>query len=365
MKIFDSLYLMLITVLLVASLLGFAVLRGGEETLPLDGEDSGYRVAPSGERYTVPMEEMTRICLGTGCIPPLDSPSFTRDPSWMEESDTVIGVVHEGRSYAFPLDIMRYHAVANTNISEDPVAVTYSPYSGAPRVFSREAGGRTLDLTHSGLLYRGNMVMEDPVTGSLWSQFSGEAIRGEAVPGHLERLEADMVRWSIWRSNHPSTLVLSRNTGIYNRSAYRSDIYFNYRNSRWVPADTSIEFESPKEVVYGIRSGGDAMAYRSANIRGLDLIQDRVGGVPVMVVHDEKSGTVEVYVRKVRGEETDFSLEQGRLVDSRTGSTWNMDGEATSGPLEGENLQEIDVTRSYWYTWKLFHPGTSLYEPGD
>ena len=60
-----------------------------------------------------------------------------------------------------------------------PIAVTWCDLCQSGMVYGREVAGRTLTLRVSGMLWLGNMVMEDLETGTLWSQLAGEGIRGE------------------------------------------------------------------------------------------------------------------------------------------------------------------------------------------
>ncbi|MDY6769910.1 MAG: DUF3179 domain-containing protein [Candidatus Nanohaloarchaea archaeon] len=364
MDISDSLYISLVSALFVVSLAGMAVLGAPGEvdavnaTRAFIGSVADETAGQDGDR-------LRTLCLGSGCIPPIDDPSYrpARAVEWLEPGDLVVAVSVNGQDRAYPLSILRFHGVVNTRIGGTPVAVTYSPYSGVPRVFRRNVSGGVRSFQHSGQLYNGNMVMQDRETGTRWVQFTGTAIDGRLAGTRLERVDAHIARWGIWREDNPAGRVLSRRTGIYSRDRYLDRPYFTYRRSRdapFSPADTDIH---PKDVVYGATVNGSAVAYREAHVEALDIVHDTVGGEPMLVVQDERRDRILAFSREVGGTTMAFALQDGRLVDTATGSTWTLDGTAVDGPLTGTELRPVPLTRSYWYTWQRFHPHTGLYHP--
>ncbi len=364
MALSDSVYLGVTTVLLVVSLIGIALVYPAPGETPVNAT-ADYRSDLSGVRYTVPQDALWTLCLGTDCVPSVDRPDYTSAAdadAWLERGDPVVGVTRGSRAYAFPVRILRYHGVVNTHIAGEPVAVTYSPHSGVHRVYSRVVDGRVLTFHHDGTLYNGNMVMRDRETGTLWSQFTGEAIRGPSVPATLDPERSHVARWSLWQLTHPDTAVLDR-PSLLNASRYVDDPYATYRRTDRTPVGGWDDALHPKDLVYGIESGGDAVAYRDVHVRDLELVQDEVGDTPVMLVQDEQRGTITAFRRTVDGTPVDFMLRNGSLVDTATGSRWTLDGEAVEGPLAGTTLVRMDAVRSYWYTWNLFHPDTDIYRP--
>jgi hypothetical protein len=51
----------------------------------------------------------------------------------------------------------------------------------------------------------------------------------------------------------------------------------------------------------------------------------------------------------------------GLLIDSATGSRWDFQGCAVSGPAKGTCLQKVAVIKDYWFDWHLYHPRTTVY----
>jgi hypothetical protein len=48
-------------------------------------------------------------------------------------------------------------------------------------------------------------------------------------------------------------------------------------------------------------------------------------------------------------------------VDAETGSEWSFAGEAVAGPLAGKKLAKTFVLKDYWFDWRGYNPGTSVY----
>lgn len=361
-NISNTLYLGAILVGFLVSLIGFALLY--QETVEA-AEPDAVRVGIDGEKYIVAADAFRTLCLGSDCVPPLDEPQYTSAAgaeAWMEDRDLVVSVEMNGTAYAYPLPILRYHHIVNAEAGGTPFTVTYSPHSGYAAVFDRTVGNREVRFGNAGKLYNGNMVLYDDATGTLWSQFLGEALRGTRVPSELATRPAPIVRWGIWRRTHPVGRVLSPETGIYNASRYRDDPYFTYRNSPDVPveADEWGELE-PKDVVYGIAIEGDAKAFRDVHIRDLGVVQDQVGTVPVLLVQDEEEGVIRAFRRSIGKTTLRFEASDGLLHAANT--TWSPDGVALRGSLQGMRLEPLETKRVYWFTWKLFHPDTAVFQP--
>ncbi len=69
-------------------------------------------------------------------------------------------------------------------------------------------------------------------------------------------------------------------------------------------------------------------------------------------------GATGVFSRVVDGEELQFEPQDGGFVDDRTGSTWNVLGEAITGPLAGTRLDAIPHVDTFWFAWGAFRPDT-------
>jgi hypothetical protein len=59
-----------------------------------------------------------------------------------------------------------------------------------------------------------------------------------------------------------------------------------------------------------------------------------------------------------------FRTPEGLMMDSATGSHWNFKGCAVDGKARGACLERVEVIKDYWFDWRNYHPGTSVYTGG-
>ena len=57
-----------------------------------------------------------------------------------------------------------------------------------------------------------------------------------------------------------------------------------------------------------------------------------------------------------------FEKSNDQIVDSQTGSVWNIHGVATDGELAGTQLEPIIHANHFWFAWAAFKPETIIYE---
>ncbi|MGH7994658.1 MAG: DUF3179 domain-containing (seleno)protein, partial [Limisphaerales bacterium] len=49
------------------------------------------------------------------------------------------------------------------------------------------------------------------------------------------------------------------------------------------------------------------------------------------------------------------------LMDAETGSEWNFQGCAVAGKLKGVCLARLEAIKDYWFDWRNYNPGTTVY----
>ena len=242
-------------------------------------------------------------------------------------------------------------------------------------MYSAKIEGQPTTFGTSGLLYRSNKLMYDRATESLWNSFIGEPVIGPLADSgiRLSLFPVLLTTWKEWLDEHPDTTVLSIHTGVYDPEVYRHEQdprspYYEYRNTRGTMFAVPFRDDrfGVKEEVLGISNGGAHKAYPVALLREERVVNDVVGGVPVVIVASPVSSAARVYARGERS----FMPEEGqigvprRLLDS-AGTVWQVGDDAltnASGP--GDTLARIPASVSYWFGWFAFHPDTDVYEGG-
>jgi len=358
--------------LLLALTLGSVLLAGtgaGAGPVAPEADEADYRTTDDGTRYLVEPDRLLQGCPGgQDCIPAIDDPNFQSagGADWLAADDLVIGVEIDGEAKAYPLRVLTLHEIVNDEVGGTPVAVTYCPLCRSGLVFDRRVGGTTLEFGVSGKLLNANLVMYDKATETYWSQLNGTAIVGPQVPRELDIVASSITTWGEWRETHPETRVLSRDTGIFPKSAYGRNPYGSFEDSDRVGFDVDDPDDRlhSKTVVYGVAVGNESRAYPEEAVRRAGAVNDEVGGVSVLVVADADDGGIKVYERRVDGEPVEFALEDGQLVDG-DGNRWSFDGEALEGPKEGTQLERLNSHGIYWFAWSEFHPETEIYRGNE
>ncbi len=206
--------------------------------------------------------------------------------------------------------------------------------------------------------------MQDEETGSWWQQVSGQAIHGALKGRRLESIFWEEAQYGIWKKENPSGLVLEGD------DKFKAD----YAEADWekgmakrktvTPIDPRDPLK-PRDLVAGIKLGGHAKAYPIEILKAHNPIQDVLGGNPILLITDREGRTVRCFRRWIDGNSLDLYRKlndaTALLVDSQTGSEWDLTGTALNGPLQGKKLEHIQVLLDYWFDWKLYNPGAGIF----
>ncbi len=295
-------------------------------------------------------------------IPAIDDPQFlaadVADDEY-EPDELVIGLAINGDVRAYSVPVLSRHEIVNDVVGGQPVAVTWCPLCFTGIVYTRDVEGSVLNFVVSGLLVHNNLVMVDRETDSLWSQVLGEAIEGPLLGTRLEFIESWFTTWGEWKARHPDTRALAKN-GI------TIDNYASYYNSTAAGLTNGLDLDErlPLKVsVIGVSHEEQAVAYPFSLLRRERVINDQVGDLSVVVIFVAEGETGLVFDRTVAQQMLTFRYIDEQLVDEQTGSVWDAwQGIAVSGPLEGQLLLRVPSTRSFWFGWRDWYPGTRIYE---
>lgn len=289
-------------------------------------------------------------------IPSLDAATMLAadEASYLLDTDPVFGVSINGDARAYPLRIMGWHEMVNDVIGGVPVALAYCTLCGAGILFDTRAGDQTFVFGSSGLLYRSNKLMFDRQTNSLWNQFTGEPVVGPLADSGLKLsvLPLTTTNWSDWRNRYPDTKVLSLNTGhIRNYDSgfvYRE--YFASRDLMFPAAVNNATGLQQKDIVFGVRAFAASKAWPLTVFENTQVLNDKVGRNPVVLIGDAGTKTVRAYERAA---DERFSLnDRGRLVSD--GIEWQAD-EAFLRSASGSELRaRLPGHIAYWFAWENF-----------
>lgn len=347
----------------------------GQDRTRGDGEDGSVTTnrMPS---IPVPLSELVQAVPPNG-IPAIVEPAFA--PDWsgvavpagaefqsLPDRAPVIGVDRLGQARAYPLLLLGQHEVVNDQLG-GPLLVTFCPVCGSGVVAKREVTGLPTTFGVSGYLYRQNLVLFDYRTGSLWSQLLALAIRGPRTGDTLEQLPSTLTTWGEWRADHPNTVVLlppPKSTPVHSRvprSAYFRSAYLFEDGTSIIGKDGSRSGISENTLVIGVRSGGVARAYPQHIMESSGVVNDTVGGRPI-VVTTTPDGGLAAYDRRVSGHVLTFAPAGPRQIRSRNTCWDRKTGQGVSGRYTGKALVPAnDHEPMLWIGWRNFNPNTEIY----
>ncbi|MFN2421940.1 MAG: DUF3179 domain-containing protein [Gemmatimonadota bacterium] len=278
---------------------------------------------------SIPVEEILAGGPPRDGIPALTDPRFEsvqQAARWMRPDDRLLALEVDGEAKSYPLRVLVWHEVVNDRIADRPVLVTYCPLCGTGMAFDPVVRGKRRTFGVSGLLYNSDVLMYDRGTESLWSQIARRAVTGPLRGSTLELLPLEHTIWERWRSEHPSGLVLSRQTG--HQRDYDRDPYLIYASDprAMFPVSHRDPRLPEKELVLGIEKEGAAIAFP------LSALEERPRPARAPV------GSEDVFVYWFRDSWTAFATD-----------------------LKG---RRIPATIAYWFAWSAFHPDTQVWRSG-
>ena len=133
--------------------------------------------------------------------------------------------------------------------------------------------------------------------------------------------------------------------------------YDSAREARW----------GDEEIVIGVVRGKEARAYPIAILVWHELVNDELGGDPILVSFCPLCGTALVFDRELKGRVRTFGvsglLYQSDLLmfDRETESLWSQIGaNAVTGALVGQHLELLRSKITTWRAWRKAHPETTI-----
>lgn len=136
-------------------------------------------------------------------------------------------------------------------------------------------------------------------------------------------------------------------------------------------AATDADYLVDTDLVFGIDIKGDVRAYPLRIMGWHEMLNDRVGGVPVALAYCTLCGSGILFETKLSSRETSFTFGSSGLLyrsnklmfDRETNSLWNQfTGEPVVGALasSGIKLKNRPMTITSWKDWKQRHPDTKV-----
>jgi hypothetical protein len=289
------------------------------------GASTRQQFITDGTKHSIPLNEILSGGPGKDGIPSIDNPKFisaNEADEHLSATDIGLGIEIKGEARFYPYQILVWHEIVNDIIADTPVLVTYCPLCATGVAFDPRINGQRLEFGVSGMLWQSNLLMYNrtgnPDTESLWSQILGEAVLGTQTGMRLAIVPSDTVRYGDWKSNHPTTRVLSRDTGV--TRAYGLDPYSDYYTN------TDVSFGA---------TFTDSRLHPKAFVLGV-----------------ERNGAFKAYHKD--------ALLEGHTTDIFAGETVTIEriGDEIRMSIAGAPLPYIG---GFWFSWIAVHPETTLF----
>src|SRR3954465_5523397 len=249
---------------------------------------------------------------------------------------------------------------------DGPIEVTWCSTCGTGAVFRAELKGRRLRFEYDSMM-NANEVHKDVETGSRWQQSTGEAIDGPLKGTTLTLYDFVLTTWKEWRTRDPNTLVVQPTSGYLERMDVVRGFMTRSRTGEGAAPDGSFSKDNrlrPRELIAGLAVGRERMAFQIAAVQKTHGGNERIGGVPVVIIHQPASETTTAYEARVKDRVLRFDQSSPSAtsgIDREAHAAWNASGVARKGPLKGTQLEPLVLIPEFWFAWSRFRPGTGLF----
>jgi hypothetical protein len=267
----------------------------------------------------------------------------------VELNRLVVGVDIDGDARAFPVQFIGYHHQVRDTVAGKPVMVSFCTVCRTGRVFSPVVDGRVESFRLVGMDHF-NAMFEDRTTGSWWRQANGEAIAGPSKGKVLAEIPSRQVTLAQWLALHPKSLIMQADAGL--RSEYAKDFDFETGASRKRLTGTDTVSWHDKAWVVGLTVNGESKAYDWNRLRRENVVNDIVGGTPIVLALASDHTSFFAFVRPDSA--TRFAIRDDSLVAGT--NSYAFTGRGRSGALE-----PLKASQEFWHSWRTFQPGTGTY----
>lgn len=263
----------------------------------------------------------------------------------------VIGVVHNGEAKAYPIRFLGYHHQVQDTVGGKPLLVTYCTVCRTGRVFEPIVNGQHEHFRLVGMDHF-NAMLEDGTTKSWWRQATGEAIAGKLKGQRLPEFYSTQTSLEDWLRLNPHSLVMQADPAFVN--SYDTTFKYEDGASRSKLTGTDSLSWKDKSWVVGIVKGSHSKAYDWNLLKERQLIEDNVGGSPILLVL-AKNGKSFFAFDKPASSST-FALNNDTLLFGDRRFQLNGKGIDTSF-----SLTPVPAYQEFWHSWRSFHPRTEQY----
>jgi hypothetical protein len=265
----------------------------------------------------------------------------------VDSTRLVVGVELNGEARAYPVQLIGYHHQVRDTVGGRPVLVSYCTVCRSGRVFDPSVDGRVETFRLVGMDHF-NAMFEDRATGSWWRQANGEAIVGPKRGALLTEIPSRQVTLATWLGLHPHSLIMQPDSAFLDR--YPDDFDYESGASRKLLTGTDSVSWNDKAWVVGLTVGGESRAYDWNRLRRERVVNDELGGKPIVLALAGDDASFFAYERPDSA--TRFALRGDSLV--APGGAYALTGRGAA-----DTLTPLTAYQEFWHSWRTFRPGTT------
>jgi hypothetical protein len=267
----------------------------------------------------------------------------------VEPGRLVVGVDIGGDARAYPVQFIGYHHQVSDSVAGRPILVSFCTVCRTGRVFSPVIDGKRETFRLVGMDHF-NAMFEDASTKSWWRQATGEAVAGPRKGIALKEIASRQTTLAEWLALHPQSLIMQADSAL--RAKYSTSFDYETGLSRKSLTGTDTASWHDKSWVVGITSNGASKAYDWNRLRRERVVNDEIGGKPVVLALASDSMSFFAFERP------DTSMRFTLVADSLVAGGQRF---AFSGQGTQRNLIPVYASQEFWHSWRTFHPQTTRY----
>ena len=297
-----------------------------------------------------------------------------REPSYLSldqaierfgEDEEVAGVIdRQGRAFAYIARLARRPHIVYQTEGNVPFIMSHCILSHSSMAYEIDQEFSASHIYITSVLAN-NLVFYDRTNHCTVLQIQNRARDGSHPLKTLPTLHTSL---ATWKRFYPESKVWYRprewRDTFYLKLLARASIIDQASPDLVYPLEHEPDARLPlKAYVMGVNLGGESKAYPVEVFGNSTVVEDTLGGEPVVFLASEGAGLVHLFSRRIDSERTLHLHSTGseRFQDHETGSTWTCTGACVAGDLEGCQLEAVPhYNKIFWCVWADFFPATMV-----
>lgn len=314
--------------------------------------------------WLIPKEKVFDGGVGRDGIPSIDEPQFDKatEVNTAFDKELVIGIEHNGILHGYPIPIMDWHEIANDQVDNLHIAISYCPLTGTAIGWDRKLGTTVTTFGVSGLLYHSNLMPYDRSSNSIWSQQSLLCVNGTrrgTIPSTYSLIETSLATWV---KSFPNSDIMNANTGFDRQYSFYP--YGNYRSddALFFPIDQDNRLPL-KERVLGVLIDDEVLVFRFNEVdQGTEVIHHILSSTNIVVIRSKDDNFNTAFLNP--NQLTFSPIQDGlpTIMSDDKGNQYDLAGRVIKGPDVGNKLTKPLSFIGYWFSWPAFYPDVEVYD---